>query len=84
MKKSELQQIIKEEISKALSEIGMFHDPRPTGGAFSGPADRWENGAFHVKIKMLNHRHIANAYEMVKKYENETWETVKRELNIED
>ena len=72
MKKSELKQIIKEEISKALSEID------------NSPADRWKMGSFREKLRMLDLRHVADAYEMAKKYENESWETVKRELKIED
>jgi hypothetical protein len=82
MKKSELQQIIKEEIAKVLNEVGMFHDPRMGGGTFSDDDDKWENGAFHVKYRMLLHRNITNATEMAKKYENKSWETVKRELKI--
>jgi hypothetical protein len=67
--------------SMALSEVGMFHDPRQ-GGAFTDETDKWEKGAFHVKVKMLKNRNITNASEMVEKYKDKPWEQVKRELKL--
>jgi len=70
MKKSELQQIIKEEIQKILNESDSM-------------STIWKDADIVRKTKILNNKHIADAREMAIKYENEPWEVVKEKLKIE-
>ena len=72
-------------LSESLDEIGMFNDPR-TSSSFKNDADKWENGALHVRIQMLKNRGITSdeAKELATTHENKPWEEVKKLLNLNE
>lgn len=73
------------DLEKSMNEIGMFHDPR-TSASFKNDADKWENGALHVRIQMLKNRGITSdeAKELATTHENKPWEEVKKLLNLNE
>jgi len=72
-------------VNESLDEIGMFNDPR-TSTSFKNDADKWENGALHVRIQMLKNRGINadEAKELATTHENKPWEEVKKLLNLNE
>ena len=83
-RKAELEKKISD-LEKSMNEIGMFHDPR-TSSSFKNDADKWENGALHVRIQMLKNRGINadEAKELATTHENKPWEEVKKLLNLNE
>ena len=71
MKKSELQQIIKEEIQKVLNEEDSM-------------SKIWRDADIVRKTRILNNKHVADAREMAIKYQSKEWEVVKKELKLKD
>ena len=71
--------------AKNMNEIGMFHDPRMSGN-FSGADDKWKNGAYHVRYRMLKNKGVdeEKAKELADTYEDKPWEEVKRLLNLNE
>ncbi len=70
-------------LKESLDEIGMFHDPR-TSASFKDDDDKWENGAFHVRFRMLKNKGIDadKAKELAATYEDKSWEEVKKLLEL--
>jgi len=68
-----------------LNEVGMFHDPRMSGN-FKDADDQWENGAYHVRFRMLKNKGVGEekAKELADTYEDKPWEEVKRLLNLNE
>jgi len=83
-RKAELEKKIAD-LEKSMNEIGMFHDPR-TSSSFKNDADKWENGALHVRIQMLKNKGITadEAKELATTHENKPWEEVKKLLNLNE
>lgn len=83
-RKAELEKKISD-LEKSMNEIGMFHDPR-TSASFKNDADKWENGALHVRIQMLKNKGINadEAKELATTHENKPWEEVKKLLNLNE
>lgn len=73
------------ELNESLDEIGMFHDPR-TSASFKNDDDKWENGAFHVRFRMLKNKGIDEdkAKELATTYEDKSWEEVKKLLELNE
>lgn len=71
--------------TESLDEIGMFHDPR-TSASFKDDDDKWENGAFHVRFRMLKNKGIDadKAKELAATYEDKSWEEVKKLLELNE
>lgn len=72
-------------LKESLDEIGMFHDPR-TSASFKDDDDKWENGAFHVRFRMLKNKGIDadKAKELAATYEDKSWEEVKKLLELNE
>lgn len=68
-----------------IDEIGMFHDDR-MNKPFKDDADKWENGAYHVRFQMLKNRGVAEeeAKKLADDYENKSWEEVKKLLDLKE
>ena len=76
---------LKEMDDKNMNEIGMFHDPRMSGD-FKDADDAWENGAYHVRFRMLKNKGVGEekAKELADTYEDKPWEEVKELLNLNE
>lgn len=66
---------------ETLNEIGNFHDSfiQRTGQSFRDDNDKWNNGAFHIRYRMLLNLGVDEV--LAEKYadelENKTWDEVK-------
>ena len=71
--------------AKNMNEIGMFHDPRMSS-SFKDDDDKWENGAYHIRYRMLKNRGVGEeeAKELADTYEDKPWKEVKKELNLNE